>query len=261
MQTKSKSETEIRFHGYKIIKTVRSVLSLLPIAFLAFHLFFFIAFGIRIANLRDNNPSSTSLIKLRATESGKEAARPTYTGLTGIPGDLVRTILFAEDGYFYRHGAISLRYIENAIRINRELGYPAYGASTITQQLARTLFLSPEKSYARKYLELLIALELETMLSKDRILELYINYCEMGNGVFGFTDAAAFYFDKNLFDLSVEEKLRLVTIMPSPLSYSPHTFAENEILTRRYASIRRYYEAERRRPPRFESTIIEIEEE
>jgi membrane peptidoglycan carboxypeptidase len=241
----------------KVLRIIRSLLLVLPFAFLAFHITLFIFIGLQIVPLRDHNPPTTSLMRLRVSETHMEDTAPAFTPLSAFPTDMIRTVLFAEDGYFFHHWGVSLKYIEHALKINKRLGYTAYGASTITQQLARTLFLSPDKSYGRKYLEMLIAVELEMLLEKDRILELYLNYIELGDHIYGFTDAARIYFNKPLQQLTPDEKLSLITIMPNPLRYTPSSYRESNLLMRRYAFIERYYQIEQNLPPRFDSTIIE----
>jgi monofunctional biosynthetic peptidoglycan transglycosylase len=241
----------------RIFQFIRALIITLPLAFFSFHAIFFCTIGIQIIKLRDSNPPATSLMRLRDEGASRVDQPPSFTPLSAVPADLVRTVLFAEDGYFFHHYGISLRYIRHALELNQRLGYTAYGASTITQQLARTLYLSPEKSYIRKYFEVLISLELEIMLEKDRILELYLNYIELGDHIYGFSDAAQYYFHKPLSKLNAEEKLMLITIMPNPRLYSPFSFMESELLTRRYSFIERYYRIEQSLPPRFDSTIIE----
>ena len=117
-----------------------------------------------------------------------------------------------------------------------------YGGSTITQQLSRTLFLMPKKVMIRKYTELLISMEMEMILSKERILELYLNYCEWGKGIFGVAQASEHYYGKNPDKLSIDQTARLITILASPISYGPYTFHRKDFLANRYYIIKfRYY--------------------
>ncbi|RPJ09840.1 MAG: monofunctional biosynthetic peptidoglycan transglycosylase [Spirochaetaceae bacterium] len=239
-----------------LFKLLKVLAAIIPYSIILFHLCFLGVIGTSIFQLHDHNPASTPLMRSRPFTP--VSIPPGFTQLNKLPSDLVRTILFAEDGYFFRHGGFSLRYIQRALDLNQRMGYSAYGGSTVTQQLARTLFLNIDKSYLRKYFELLIAIEMEMLISKNRILELYMNYIELGPGIYGITDAARVYFNKSPRECTSEEKLMLATIMPAPIQYSPFTFRSNEILVRRYLYLRHYFQFEQRIPPRFSSEIEEL---
>ena len=98
--------------------------------------------------------------------------------------------VYLEDHQFYTHHGIDLEAVRTAYERNKRAGTLAFGGSTITQQLTRTLFLTPHKNYLRKYLEALLSLELDLLLPKDRIMELYLNHIEWGSGIFGVGTAA-----------------------------------------------------------------------
>ena len=115
------------------------------------------------------------------------------------------------------------------------------GGSTITQQLARTLFLNPERTYLRKYLEAIVALELDLLLSKRRILELYVNTIEYGKGVYGIGAAARHHFRKSIGKLSLDQYRRLVTIVASPLRYDTTNFGRRRALSWRYEYLLRNF--------------------
>ena len=146
-----------------------------------------------------------------------------------------------EDSTFYEHPGIDPVAIRDAIRVNRQLGYIYYGGSTITQQLARTLFLNPERTYLRKYLEAIVALELDLLLSKRRILELYVNTIEYGKGVYGIEAAARHHFRKSIGKLSLDQYRRLVTIVASPLRYDTTNFGRRRALSWRYEYLLRNF--------------------
>jgi len=207
--------------------------------------------GIKINALLQENPQTTAIMRYRKSKEIK----PGFTALKNIPVDFTRCVIFIEDFDFFKHHGFHLESIQFAIELNQRLGYLAYGGSTITQQLARTLFLTPEKSYVRKYFELLIAIEMELILSKDRILELYLNYAEWGKDIYGITDAARFYFNKEVAKLNDNEKLEIITIMPNPLHYSPTTYIQSNILRARYKALFRFYSFVKNLPPRFKSEI------
>jgi monofunctional glycosyltransferase len=183
---------------------------------------------------------------------------PDFVPLARMPATLVRAVIYIEDLRFYRHHGFDPASIRYAIELNRRLGYRAYGGSTITQQLARTLFLIPSKTYFRKYLELLAAVEMELILSKSRILELYLNQAEWGPGIWGVQDAARTYFGKDVASLAPEQIVRLVTVLPSPLRYTPDTFDSNAILTRRYQAVERYVRRIMPSPPGLTSRIERV---
>jgi monofunctional biosynthetic peptidoglycan transglycosylase len=108
-------------------------------------------------------------------------------------------------------------------------------------QTARTIFLVPEKSYLRKWLELIVALEMEAILGKKRILELYFNYAEWGKGVFGAEAAARSHFGLGLASLDRDQSIRLVTLLSSPIRNSPRTLHRNGILATRYRFLTELY--------------------
>jgi len=183
-------------------------------------------------------PSYTVLMLYR---EGFQASKPSFIELNKTTPTFQLDLLNLEDGKFREHYGIDLDAIKRAKEKNDKLGYKAYGGSTITQQLARTLFLLPHKNYFRKYLEAITALELELFLGKDRILELYINYAELGKGIYGFNDAALHYYKKPFVKTTADEKIRLLTILASPINYSPTTLYKNKALDARYKFIYKYH--------------------
>ena len=130
-------------------------------------------------------------------------------------------MLIAEDDKFYRHRGVDWESFEGALRYNWRKRKLARGASTVTQQVARNLFLSPSRSPMRKLKETLIARYLERSLGKDRILEIYLNIVEWGEGIFGAEAASEAYFGKHASDLSVEEAVELAAALPSPYERHP----------------------------------------
>ncbi len=186
----------------------------------------------------NTEPPVTVLMLYR---QGFQAKKPSFVPLISISNTFQLDLINLEDGKFRTHYGIDLEAIKKAKEKNDKLGYRAYGASTITQQLSRTLFLTPHKSYIRKYLELIITFELELILRKDRILELYINYAELGDGVYGFNDAALHYYKKPFLKTSTDQKIRIMTILASPINYTPQTLHNNRTLAARYRFIYRYH--------------------
>ncbi len=171
---------------------------------------------IPVLELRDHNPDDTAFME-RAREHG--AVRYEWRDYEQIADDLKRAVLISEDARFMEHIGFDWRGIRHAIERNEEAGRPVAGGSTVTQQLAKNLFLSSGKSYARKIQEALIALMLEATLSKKRILELYLNTAQWGNRLFGAQAAARHYFDVDAQTLSPAQAAQLAVLLPRPSYY------------------------------------------
>jgi monofunctional biosynthetic peptidoglycan transglycosylase len=133
----------------------------------------------------------------------------------------LKAVLIAEDARFFDHAGIDWHEIGESFETNWEEGRIVRGGSTITQQLAKNLYLSTSRDPIRKFKELIIAWMLEATLSKKRILELYLNIIEWGRGVFGIEAAAQRYFHKSARRLTREEGARLAAVIPSPLRHKP----------------------------------------
>ncbi|HSL24407.1 MAG TPA: monofunctional biosynthetic peptidoglycan transglycosylase [Vicinamibacterales bacterium] len=175
--------------------------------------------------LRDANPSTTAFIELRAREARRRGARPrrvqVWMPYNRISEQLKRAVLAAEDSAFWEHEGVDLEQLQKSMEINLERGTVTRGGSTITQQLAKNLFLSPSKDPMRKFRELLIARRLEAELSKRRILEIYLNVIEWGDGVYGAEAAARTYFGRSSSSLSGPDSALLAGAIINPRVYSP----------------------------------------
>ena len=178
-----------------------------------------------VRDLKTQNPSTTALIEYRtrqAQQSNKNLdIRQRWVDFDTIPQLLKDTIRITEDAAFYQHSGVDFIELKEAIKKNWEQGKYARGGSTITQQLAKNLYLSSRKSILRKMKEYFIARRLEAHLSKDRIFHLYLNIIEMGPGIFGVQAASNYYFKKNVNELDLEEIVRLTAIIPRPLKTDP----------------------------------------
>lgn len=141
--------------------------------------------------------------------------------LAQVPPHLKQAILAVEDASFYQHGGVRPRAILRALWANLRAGHTVEGGSTITQQLARLLFLTPERSLARKIKEALLALQIERRHPKDKILELYINQIYLGHGAYGFEAAAQTYFGKPVQELSLGEAALIAGLASGPSRHSP----------------------------------------
>jgi monofunctional biosynthetic peptidoglycan transglycosylase len=189
-------------------------------------IYFYIRSNIpEVTYLRKNNPNTTALIEKRKEESKNAGRRfvlkQQWVRFQEIPDLLKKTIRISEDANFYFHDGIDLEELEEAFKKNFEKGRFARGGSTLTQQLAKNLFLSTDKSVWRKIKELFIAKNLEANLTKDRIFHIYLNIIEFGNGVFGVAAASRYFFYKPCSQLTTEEMIRLTAIIPKPLSVRP----------------------------------------
>ena len=205
-----------------------------PFFFIFINLFFIQATIPVIFAYRFVNPPVTSVMAYRAVLFHWRVRPVRYLYMKAIPWRTRNMIIKVEDGSFYTHHGVVPAALKNAWEINKRVGRPLYGGSTITMQTARTLFLVPEKSYLRKYLEMILAVEMEHILGKDRIFELYLNYAEWGKGVFGIEAASRYHYKAGVRNLSTDEAVRLVTLLSSPIKYSPNTFQRSGILRSRY---------------------------
>jgi monofunctional biosynthetic peptidoglycan transglycosylase len=178
-----------------------------------------------VRSLRRENPRSTAFMAIRADEARADRrpvhVRQQWVSLDHISPHLRQAVLIGEDAAFYQHAGVDWDELHNAIVDTVEHGESLRGASTITQQLAKNLYLSPARSPYRKLEELFIARRLEAELSKRRILELYLNVVEWGDGIWGAEAAAQTYFNEPAGDVSVEEGALLAASLMNPRRYNP----------------------------------------
>ena len=146
--------------------------------------------------------------------------------LTDIPRHLLRAAIVAEDSRFYEHSGFDLIAIREALDYNLGQGEFLLGASTISQQTAKNLFLSPSRDPLRKWHEVLLTWGLERNVRKSRILDLYLNVAEFGRGVYGVRAAARTYYNLEPASLSLEQAAALAATLPSPVKHNPMTQTE-----------------------------------
>jgi monofunctional glycosyltransferase len=195
-----------------------------------------LGFALRIAAMNWIDPPSTSFQRSEAwrllTEQGRVPWSRQWVPYAQISPHLKRAVIASEDAGFAEHGGVEWDAIEQAWEKNqraearaeraqarnpqRPVAAKVVGGSTITQQLAKNLFLSGERNVLRKGQELLLALMLEALLPKQRILEIYLNSVEWGEGIFGAQAAARHYFRKDAARLGPEEAARLAVMLPAP---------------------------------------------
>ena len=192
-----------------------------------------------IAWYRYNPPRETAFMAQRMDEARTKspAMRLRYTWIpyAKISPHLKRAMIAAEDAKFVDHSGFDWDGIQTALDKNERRGRVVAGGSTITQQLAKNLFLSPEKSYVRKGEEAVVTVLLEAMLPKQRILEIYLNVIEWGSGVFGAEAAAQRYFGIPAAQLSSEQAARLAAMAPAPRRFERNP--DSAYLARRVATI------------------------
>jgi monofunctional glycosyltransferase len=189
--------------------------------------------------LRQNNPSTTAYMAIRDAQAIAKVRRPErrqiWVPLAAISDNLKHAVIISEDHMFYQHKGVNWEMTREAFRTNLKKGKLARGGSTITQQLARNLYLSPSKNPLRKLKEYLITRRLEKELSKRRILELYLNVAEWGKGIYGAQAASLAYFGHGADSLSPEEAAALAAVLPSPRRYDP--LKNSPFMTRRKSTI------------------------
>jgi monofunctional biosynthetic peptidoglycan transglycosylase len=178
-----------------------------------------------VRGLRSSNPTTTAFIELRAREArdrGEQLKRvQRWIDYGRISPNLKRAVLVTEDARFWTHEGIDFDELKESMEVNIERMEFARGGSTITQQLAKNLYLSPSKNPIRKLREFLIARRLEAELTKQRILELYLNVIEWGDGIWGADAAARTYFHKSASDLSPSESALLAAAISNPHIFNP----------------------------------------
>lgn len=226
---------------------VLRVLLLLGLAALSLQLYFVA----RIALMGWLDPSSSTFerseIRRIVGRTGRLAWAQDWVPLSRISGHLPRAVIASEDAGFARHGGIEWEAVEQAWSKNQRAEKQArqrsrppkvVGGSTITQQLAKNLFLSGERSLPRKAQEAALTLMLEALLGKDRLLEIYLNHVEWGEGVFGAQAAARHYFRVDAAQLGRAQAARLAVMLPAPkrfekLPHSPYLASRTAIIAAR----------------------------
>jgi monofunctional biosynthetic peptidoglycan transglycosylase len=207
------------------------------VALLLLQLYFFL----QICWWTKFNPSSTSMQRLQLGElreaNPNARLEQQWVPYSRISANLKRAVIASEDANFAEHDGVDWDALEKAYTRNNKRHKVVGGGSTITQQLAKNLFLSGSRSYLRKGQELAIAYMLEAVMSKERILEMYLNVVEFGRGVFGAEAAARHYFRTSAASLDPAQAARLAVMLPNPRYYDRHR--ETNYLARRTGLIQR----------------------
>jgi monofunctional biosynthetic peptidoglycan transglycosylase len=178
-----------------------------------------------VRSLKTANPSTTAFIELRAREARAKGQTPRRTqrwvGYNRISPELKRAVLVAEDAAFWQHEGVDLEQLQESLEADWARGRLLRGGSTITQQLAKNLYLSPSKNPLRKLRELMIARRLEAELKKSRILELYLNTIEWGDGLYGVEAASRTYFHRSAAELGPTDAALLAGAIINPRLHNP----------------------------------------
>jgi monofunctional biosynthetic peptidoglycan transglycosylase len=178
-----------------------------------------------VAKLEKQNPRLTEMMvhMERRGHRGWEdiEIRQVWVPLQRISPHLVKAVLIAEDDKFWRHEGFDLAAIKTAIEKDLKAKRFKFGGSTITQQLAKNLYLSPSKNPLRKLREAVLTWRMERVLTKARILEIYLNVAEWGESVYGIEAASRHYYGKSAHELGPQEAVRLAVVLPNPKRYNP----------------------------------------
>lgn len=217
------------------IKKIAIYLSSFLFLFLTLFLFYLSFLILSLPDIYVNQNESTKIYDRTGNYLIYEIGpKKTLISPQEIPDLVKKAVISAEDKDFYKHKGISPKGIIRAIWLNIKEGSPRYGGSTITQQLARNLFLSTKKTFTRKIKEIILAIILEKKYSKDEILAAYLNNINFGEGRYGIESAAEFYFGKKANELSLEEIALLVGIPKAPSIYSPIRNSDLALKRRNY---------------------------
>ena len=187
----------------------------------------------------NHNPSMTSFMREQESalqdKNPKAEIRQTWVPYNRISNNLKRAIIASEDANFSEHEGVDWEALQKAYEKNNKKRKVVAGGSTITQQLAKNLFLSGSRSYVRKGQELVITYMLETLMDKRRIFEIYLNVVEFGTGTFGAEAASRHYYRTSAANLSAGQAARLAVMLPNPRYYDAHR--DTNYLNRRTATI------------------------
>lgn len=179
-----------------------------------------------------------------------------WTPITAVPAGLKKAVIAAEDANFYSHEGVDYEAIKEALKADLHKGKFVRGGSTITQQVAKNIFLSRQRTISRKVKELVLARRIDDALSKSRILELYLNVVELGPMVYGVGHASQYYFGKHPSDLTIRESSFLVSMLPGPKVYDPYRKLDR-VVRRSDRILRRMFAAKMITEEEFKSAMAE----
>lgn len=178
-----------------------------------------------VAELKKSNPIPSSFMEYRMAQWKEEGSDKKITQkwvkLKQISPYVIKAVLISEDDKFWNHDGFDTKGLEDAFERNLKEGKFSAGGSTISQQLSKNLYLNPSKNPIRKIKEAILTYRIEHTLSKKRIIEIYLNVAEWGDGIFGIEAAARHYFHKSAKNLTAMEAAKLASVLPNPIIYNP----------------------------------------
>ncbi len=187
------------------------------------------------------NPPITPLMVERMILRGYGIKERTFIPIEEVPESTVQMVIALEDGNYYKHFGFDWKATREAWDRNKKAGKIRFGASTISNQIARSLFLNTHRNYLRKYLEVQVTVIMELLMSKRRMLELYLNYVEWGKGIYGIETASLYYFKKSCRSIGRERSMHLISILTNPVDYTPHTYSRSASARQRVRMLHRYF--------------------
>lgn len=183
---------------------------------------FFIGFHIMVVALLviwNTQPINNSMFMILHRLQTWQGVSQTWVESDAISTNVKKAVIAIEDAKFTQHNGFDFQGIETAMQKNEKSGRLRAGGSTITQQLAKNLFLFPERSYLRKAEEAIITVLIESMWDKQRILTAYLNVVEFGNGIYGIESASQYYYKKSAKNLTRQQSASLIAMLPNPKYY------------------------------------------
>ncbi len=187
------------------------------------------------------NPPITPLMIQRFLFRGYKLQHREFIKLKNIPQRTVNMTVSLEDGNYFKHFGFEWKMVREAYDRNKRAGEIRFGASTISNQVARTIFLTTDRNYLRKYLEIQVTLIMELIMTKKRMLELYFNYVEWGKGIYGIQTASLYYYGTGCQNLGRSNSMKLIAILTNPIRYSPQTYYYSPSANQRFNMLQRYY--------------------
>jgi monofunctional glycosyltransferase len=192
-----------------------------------------------VSALKKENPQKTAFMQYREKQWAREGIHKViiqkWVPLRRISPYLIKAVIIAEDDKFWNHEGFDFEAMQQALEKDIKKKEFKAGGSTISQQLAKNLFLSPSKNPIRKMKEAILTWRMEHALSKRRIVEIYLNVAEWGDGIFGIEAAAKHYYGKHASSLTAQEAARLATVLPNPIVY--HVNGDSKYVQNRSARI------------------------
>jgi monofunctional biosynthetic peptidoglycan transglycosylase len=215
----------MRWAGNRFFRLVILYIGIAAVAFAALILILWLL-PPNVKDLTTHNPQKTTMMRYREAQYFKKTGKrlwrnQTWVPLSRISPKLITAVVIAEDDKFFEHAGFDFEGMKEAFEKDIRTGRITGGGSTITQQLAKNLYLKPARNPVRKIREAVIAFKLNSRLKKSRILELYLNVIEWGRGIYGAEAASRTYYGKSCSDLTAEEAVRLASVLPNPIVFVP----------------------------------------